>query len=118
MLTAARNQEIPWGEVEIVLQTNAEITWWKQVKVRLWTLDSQGRLTETYRDLPAIETRDQNHGPVRIRVDRDDMWKCAQLIFSKARGFGIPGEVYKVWGWDLMGPYNDHSRFTFTWQKN
>jgi hypothetical protein len=70
--------------VEVVLQTQRSITWWKQIKA----LAYDGQI------IASVQTQDANHGPNRMLLQLDVEFPPRRLVFSKAKFFGVHTGVY------------------------
>lgn len=101
-------------EVQIVF-TKANITWWKELKIRLWTASTDG-VTTPIRELRPMALEGSNDGPVAITLKREELAR-AQFIFSKAKLLGAHTEVYRIWG-DELGEIGNNNRVRFLWQKD
>lgn len=119
MMTVEDDKGIAQDEIEIVLKTDPNVTWWKSIIVKDFNGGKQTRVN-------SISTQDDDHGPKAMRqnfanvvADQEDghfFW----LVFAKAKVLGVHTEMYDL-GWgrlqeslsDLKG-----KRVIFTWQKD
>jgi hypothetical protein len=70
--------------VEVALQTQRSVTWWKQIKA----LAYDGEI------IASVQTQDANHGPNRMLLQLDVEFPPRRLVFSKAKFLGVHTGVY------------------------
>lgn len=103
---------VPADQLEIVLETPLNVTWWKEIKVYGYV---RGRLVT----LNSVASQDDDHGPkaMRLRLSQFGTYPFS-LGFSKAKAFGVHTEMY----WMFHGTVNWSSlggkRITFVWEKD
>ena len=87
--------------IEVVLQTQRSVTWWKEIKA----LAYDGEL------IASVMTQDANHGPNRMLLQLDVEFPPRRLVFSKAKFLGVHTGVYILsYLTEMVG-----SRITFDW---
>lgn len=91
------------GEVEFILETASNVTWWKALELR----SRAGQMVSQ------VETQDANHGPRRFTVPADAL-VGARLTLAKAKLFGIHTGMYEL---QNLSPYRGRS-FHFLWQRD
>jgi len=92
---------ISTSEVEIVLKSASNVTWWKEIKA----FDLQGAT------LGWVQTQDGAHGPVSMRFDAQAV---DSIVFGKAKAFGVHTGMYQVIDlWSKRG-----NRLTFEWRSD
>ena len=105
--------------IKITLESNRDVTSWKEIKLRLWTVKPDGLLVEPHEDVKPISVEGNEHGAgekVSFIWNAEDFVQRGQLIFSKAKELGQHREVYTLWGsyfYEVTPP-----SLTFTWIKD
>jgi len=89
------------NEIEIVLETDPGITWYKEIKA----FDVRNNA------LGWVSAQDRAHGPVSMLISLDN---ANSLVFTKAKAFGIHTGEYVVY--DL--PAKAGKQLVFCWQKD
>jgi hypothetical protein len=90
-------------DVEFVLETAPEVTWWKAIELR----SADGAMTAQR------ETQDSDHGPHSFSAHADDL-VGSRLTLAKAKIFGIHTGMYELQ--NLSGQRG--SRIHFLWQRD
>jgi hypothetical protein len=91
------------GEINITLQTNPRVTWWKSIK---FVEISSGRIL-----LPEAQMQDSDHGPRSIRIATSD-YSRHKFVIAKAKIFGIHTDMYELF--ELSE--KDGRNISLTWQ--
>ena len=121
MLTQEARSDIPRDQVEIILKTVDEVTWWKEVKLTTGTyLGPDHYQVDRRVTVNAASTQDRNHGPTEpfrfnIRAISD---AYGGLVFSKAKFLGAHTEVYFLPASEFITGNMGGKRLTFTWQRD
>lgn len=89
------------NEIEIVLETDQDITWYKEIKA----FDVHNNA------LGWVSTQDHAHGPVSMLISLNN---AHALVFTKAKAFGIHTGEYVVY--DLSAKAG--KQLVFSWQKD
>ena len=88
-------------QMQIVLQTPSNITWWKEIKA----FDAWGN------PISWVDTQDNVHGPVTMTIDTRT---AIALVFSKAATFGVHTGIYNLR--NLSAEAGE--RVVFTWDRD
>jgi hypothetical protein len=118
MMTVEDDKGIAADQIEIVLKTDPNVTWWKSIilKQQITRPDDSyvGQVT-----VNSISTQDDDHGPKAMRVRLADASRNrSQLVFAKAKVLGVHTDMYYFA--DRLGNFNglNGKRVVFTWQKD
>ena len=119
MLTQEARSSIPPNMVEVVLQTDSGVTWWKEIKLTIGTRlgPDEYRVDERV-TIQARSTQDRRHGPTSPLIFNILAMERAAggIVFSKAKFLGEHKEVYFLSAFDLIRANVGGKRLTFTWQ--
>src|SRR6267142_2247132 len=72
MITVEEDKGIAQDQIEIVLKTDPNITWWKSIVVKEGITKSDGSFGGTS-TVNSIEMQDDDHGPKAMRLHFDDV---------------------------------------------
>ena len=121
LLTQEARRDLLPDQVEIILKTADEITWWKEVKLTTGTyLGPDHYRVDERVTVKAASTQDRFHGPTRrIRFSLREIERAyGGIVFSKAKFLGAHTEVYFLSAYDLIQANMGGKRLTFTWQRD
>ena len=115
MMTIEDDKGIAQDQIEIVLKSDPNVTWWKSIIVR-----DGARSGET---VNSISTQDDDHGPKAMRLNFADLHNTWSLDFAKAKVLGVHTNMYRFagWGGGVERPFFEGlngKRVIFTWQKD
>ena len=119
MLTQEPRKELLPDQVEIILKTVDDVTWWKGVKLTTGTyLGPDHYQIDRRVTVEAASTQDGEHGPtIPIRFRLYEIERAyGGIVFSKAKFLGAHTEVYYLSAYDLIQANMGGKRLTFTWQ--
>jgi hypothetical protein len=121
MLTQEARSDVPPNQVEVVLRTADEVTWWKEIKLTKGTyLGPDHYRVDERVTVKSFSTQDRNHGPTEpIRFNIREMTDAyGGLVFSKAKFLGAHTEVYFLPASEFITGNMGGKRLTFTWQRD
>ena len=113
MMTIEDDKGIAQDQIEIVLKSDPNVTWWKSIIVR-----DGARSGET---VNSISTQDDDHGPKAMRMNFADVKNTGwfYLAFAKGKFLGVHTQMYYIGGagQEFFNGLNG-KRVIFTWQKD
>lgn len=123
---------VPKDEVEFVLVSDLNVTWWKGLEVIYYAPPRPGlRFTLPWEDpqraiLNSLYTQDVDHGPKSMRVRTSALKERPHaLVFLKAKAFGAHTPMYffqlyqpTAEGWQPDTTKLGGRRITFIWEKD
>jgi hypothetical protein len=108
---------VPRDEVEIVLVSGQNITWWKGITAfKNAPLRRPNTPRENWVRLQHVATQDDEHGPTTMRLKVRDLRDGLMLSFEKAKAFGVHTPMYqfKVPNPSSLGGL----RLIFSWERD
>lgn len=121
MITVEKDRGIAADQIEIVLNTDPNVTWWKSIIVKEPTTKPDGSYGGD-RTVNSISTQDDDHGPKAMRLNLAEVTDIgSMLVFAKGKFLGVHTEMYQYdFGRDNPDYLDDlkGKRLIFTWQKD
>ncbi|MER7504929.1 hypothetical protein AB0L05_36775 [Nonomuraea pusilla] len=106
IITAAYTKIPQADEVQFVLHSAPQVTWWKEISVT----DQKGHVLRDQRDF----TQDAKHDTRVLTLTRAEASACAYVWFSKAKTFGKHTPMYPV----FVQASDLGNRIDLTWVKD
>jgi hypothetical protein len=122
MMTVEEDPGIAKDQIEIVLKTDPNVTWWKSIVAHQAVRKLSGGYDHD-RIVNSISTQDDDHGPKAMRLNFADLSNgdgSFSLNFAKGKFLGVHTEMYYLNVFNAPGFYNglNGKRLVFTWQKD
>jgi len=135
IMMKVEERAVPKDEVEFVLESGLNVSWWKGIEVVYWAPPRPGPLPISFTfpwDAPSrailnsLYTQDADHGPkaMRVRLDALDA-RPHTLLFLKAKTLGAHTPMYYLplyqptgTRWRADAARLAGKRITFTWEKD
>ncbi len=118
MMTVEEDQGIAEDQIEFVLKTDPNVTWWKSIMAQDGITKSGGSWGE-WSTVNSISTQDDDHGPKSMRINLAEINQVHfQLVFAKAKVLGVHTEMYFFVKTTQTFAGLKGKRVTFTWQKD
>ena len=104
IMIKTEERAVPKDEVEFVMESGLNVTWWKGIEIVYWSPERPGPLpisfilpwdAPTRAILNSLYTQDADHGPKSMRVKLNALdARPHTLVFLKAKAFGAHTPMY------------------------
>ena len=119
MITVEEDKGIAADQIEFVLKSDPNVTWWKSIAVyQIANADGRAAKDEI---VNSISTQDDDHGPKAMRVTVTNTTNSTVgdfgLHFAKAKVLGVHTNMYILNRAEFFNALKG-KRVIFTWQKD